>query len=280
MLARVRYAELHCRSNFSFLAGGSHPHELVQRAGALGLEALAITDLSGLYGVVRAWDAARELEHTPPTPPTNAAASSETGPHCANAESTAPESAKSISEVSVPRLIYGSELELDPQRGPASDLAQGDLPKADHAKADHAKGDHALPSDALVLLARSAAGYAQISQLITRGGCGCPRANFRSARTRCGQWVAASWWCFAAVLAVGCWLWFAPGSGRQRGASLRRCTRRSAMRSTSSSRGTSDRGSTNARSRCTRSAASSEFRRWQPTTCTFTTVTARSSMTC
>ena len=31
-----RYAELHCTSNFSFLQGGSHPEELVQRAKALG----------------------------------------------------------------------------------------------------------------------------------------------------------------------------------------------------------------------------------------------------
>ena len=37
----VPYAELHCRSNFSFLEGASHPEELVERAQALGLEALA-----------------------------------------------------------------------------------------------------------------------------------------------------------------------------------------------------------------------------------------------
>ena len=39
-----RYAELHCKSNFSFLTGASHPEELVERAGALGYGALAITD--------------------------------------------------------------------------------------------------------------------------------------------------------------------------------------------------------------------------------------------
>ena len=31
-----RYAELHCLSNFTFLRGASHPHELVERADALG----------------------------------------------------------------------------------------------------------------------------------------------------------------------------------------------------------------------------------------------------
>jgi len=47
------YAELHCRSNFTFLEGASHPEELVERASALGLEALALTDRDGVYGAVR-----------------------------------------------------------------------------------------------------------------------------------------------------------------------------------------------------------------------------------
>jgi error-prone DNA polymerase len=54
------YAELHCRSNFSFLTGASHPAELVQRAKALRYAALAITDECSLAGVVRAHVAARE----------------------------------------------------------------------------------------------------------------------------------------------------------------------------------------------------------------------------
>ena len=48
------YAELHCRSNFSFLTGASHPEELVQRAHALGYAALALTDECSFSGVVRA----------------------------------------------------------------------------------------------------------------------------------------------------------------------------------------------------------------------------------
>ena len=54
------YAELHCRSNFSFLTGASHPAELVERAKALRYAALAITDECSLAGVVRAHVAARE----------------------------------------------------------------------------------------------------------------------------------------------------------------------------------------------------------------------------
>jgi len=58
---RVRYAELHCHSNFSFLDGASHPEELAEEAARLGLDALAITDHDGFYGVVRFAEAARAV---------------------------------------------------------------------------------------------------------------------------------------------------------------------------------------------------------------------------
>ena len=57
----VPYAELHCHSNFSFLDGASHPEELVEEAARLGLEALALTDHDGFYGVVRFSEAARSV---------------------------------------------------------------------------------------------------------------------------------------------------------------------------------------------------------------------------
>ena len=47
------YAELHAWSNFSFLQGGSHPEELIDRAAELELSAIALTDRDGLYGAVR-----------------------------------------------------------------------------------------------------------------------------------------------------------------------------------------------------------------------------------
>ena len=52
------YAELHCRSSFSFLTGASRPEELVATAQACGYAALAITDECSLSGVVRAHEAA------------------------------------------------------------------------------------------------------------------------------------------------------------------------------------------------------------------------------
>ncbi len=57
----VPYAELHCHSNFSFLDGASHPEELAEEAARLGLDALALTDHDGFYGVVRFAEAAREV---------------------------------------------------------------------------------------------------------------------------------------------------------------------------------------------------------------------------
>jgi error-prone DNA polymerase len=50
----LRYAELHCISNFTFLRGASHPQELVEQAGMLGYTALALTDECSVAGVVRA----------------------------------------------------------------------------------------------------------------------------------------------------------------------------------------------------------------------------------
>ncbi len=51
------YAELHCRTYFTFLDGASSPEALIARAVEIGLPALAITDVNGLYGVVEAREA-------------------------------------------------------------------------------------------------------------------------------------------------------------------------------------------------------------------------------
>jgi error-prone DNA polymerase len=55
------YAELHAHSSFSFLDGASHPEELAEEAARLGLDALALTDHDGFYGVVRFAEAARAV---------------------------------------------------------------------------------------------------------------------------------------------------------------------------------------------------------------------------
>ncbi len=55
-----RYAELNIASAFSFLDGASQPEDLVERAAALGLPAVALADRMGVYGSPRFHKAARE----------------------------------------------------------------------------------------------------------------------------------------------------------------------------------------------------------------------------
>ncbi|MBU0723345.1 MAG: error-prone DNA polymerase [Alphaproteobacteria bacterium] len=54
------YAELQVTSNYSFLRGGSHAAELVERAKALNLAAIGIADRNSLAGVVRMHAAAKQ----------------------------------------------------------------------------------------------------------------------------------------------------------------------------------------------------------------------------
>ena len=54
------YAELHTASAFSFLDGASQPEDLVARAAALDLPAVALIDRNGVYGAPRFYKAARE----------------------------------------------------------------------------------------------------------------------------------------------------------------------------------------------------------------------------
>jgi len=56
---RHKYAELEVMTNFSFLEGASHPDELVNRAVELGYQAIAVTDLNTVSGIVRMHVAAK-----------------------------------------------------------------------------------------------------------------------------------------------------------------------------------------------------------------------------
>ena len=51
--SRLRYAELHAHSAYSFLDGACLPEEMVAEARRLELTGLALTDHDGFYGVVR-----------------------------------------------------------------------------------------------------------------------------------------------------------------------------------------------------------------------------------
>lgn len=57
----MKYFELQTISNFSFLKGASHPAELILTAKKLGLSGLGLADENSMAGVVRAHQAAKEL---------------------------------------------------------------------------------------------------------------------------------------------------------------------------------------------------------------------------
>ncbi|HJV68876.1 error-prone DNA polymerase [Ideonella sp.] len=140
------YAELHCRSNFSFLTGASQPGELVRRAHARGYRALALTDECSLAGVVRAYEAVLEL-------------------------------AKEQQEPSF-RLIIGAEMRLAPVPVPpaasvsACALASRAAPPLLHPH--RPSGDGAR----LVLLAESRRGYRNLSQWITVARRRAPKGEY------------------------------------------------------------------------------------------------------
>jgi len=60
MVRLSEFAELHCHSTFSLLDGASDPERLVERALALGLHSLALTDHDDVGGAVRFATAARD----------------------------------------------------------------------------------------------------------------------------------------------------------------------------------------------------------------------------
>lgn len=61
-IPRPPWIEWLCHTNFSFLAGASHPEDYVTRAIELGYAGIGITDYDGVYGIVRAHRARRLRE--------------------------------------------------------------------------------------------------------------------------------------------------------------------------------------------------------------------------
>jgi error-prone DNA polymerase len=137
----VPYAELHCHSNFSFLDGASHPEELVTEAARLGLEALALTDHNGFYGIVRFAEAARELGM-----PTIF------GTELTLLDASGHQSSRN-SQGSVPRTFRVEE----------ETLTQVDTGQVPDATAPDPHGEH------LLLLADGPSGYAKLAEAISLG---------------------------------------------------------------------------------------------------------------
>ena len=55
---------LGCQTNLSFLYGASHPEEMVTTASKLGWQALGLSDLFSLGGVVRAWSTVKNIQES------------------------------------------------------------------------------------------------------------------------------------------------------------------------------------------------------------------------
>lgn len=56
----MEYVELAAKTNYSFLRGASHPHEIIAEAARLGMRALGIADCDGVYGLPKAYLATRQ----------------------------------------------------------------------------------------------------------------------------------------------------------------------------------------------------------------------------
>src|SRR5476651_2675067 len=61
-MSETGYCELHARSAFSFLRGGSSPEEVRRAASAHGLPAVALLDRDGVYGAPRFYQSAQETK--------------------------------------------------------------------------------------------------------------------------------------------------------------------------------------------------------------------------
>ena len=58
------YVPLRVKSNYSFLEAASHPEELMHEAARLRLPAVALADRDGVYGIVKAYSAQKELRES------------------------------------------------------------------------------------------------------------------------------------------------------------------------------------------------------------------------
>ncbi|HRK01620.1 MAG TPA: error-prone DNA polymerase [Oligoflexia bacterium] len=56
----MRYSELLCKTNYSFLRGASHPEECVAQAAVQGLYAIGICDRNGVYGIPKAYQESKK----------------------------------------------------------------------------------------------------------------------------------------------------------------------------------------------------------------------------
>ncbi len=163
LLKKYGWTEWLCKSNFSFLCGASHPHELLERAAKLGYYGLNLCDYDGVYGLARSYRAAQRLkkerdeasgdvgrqssssQHIPNITRGEGSSGSIGSGHGVDAiENMSTRGNVDSSDSSLPHLFYGAELHL-----------------ADHY-------DYPLVmQDSLAFVVLNQKGYAELCRLIT-----------------------------------------------------------------------------------------------------------------
>ena len=103
------FTELSITSNFTFLTGGSHGAEFVDRAGFMGMTALAIADVNSVAGIVRAHVAAREVARSVRLRREALAKDGPIGPPCPDHIATPP----ALDLTTIPRLITAARIVLE-----------------------------------------------------------------------------------------------------------------------------------------------------------------------
>ncbi len=164
------YAELACRSNFSFLTGASHPEELIARAQALRYAALAITDECSLGGVVRAHAEAKRLGL-----PLIVGATMQLAPRSTPPPASAKGAVLSAKPASTSTLPATPTLR-PPAPWPRKRVAIVASPSASSNHAPSAAS--AIPGPRLVLLAQTRRGYGNLSQWITVARRRAPKGEY------------------------------------------------------------------------------------------------------
>lgn len=53
LTSKIGWTEWLCKTNFSFLTGASHPHEIIKKLSTCNYNALAVNDFDGVYGLAR-----------------------------------------------------------------------------------------------------------------------------------------------------------------------------------------------------------------------------------
>ncbi|MFZ6179399.1 error-prone DNA polymerase [Nannocystis pusilla] len=176
----VRAAALWVKSNFSFLEGASHPDELVNAAHAHGLQALALTDRDGVYGLVRAHVAAQKLG----LPVITGAQVTIGDPD--DLLGVAPEAPPDDPEEHVlsdmPHEAYPKEhAPSSMSKQPAAKRPATSPPKQDRRgrPAQRPRPVAPPPGRPLLLLAPTRAAYADLCRLLSRGRMSCPKGHSR-----------------------------------------------------------------------------------------------------